>query len=268
LNRIGCPEEIRSIRGCGRHGDGSIEDFKGTCGCGDFSEIPSTRVSEDLIDALLERRTDLYPYKMFASDRYKPIDFCEAYTTVCHKLLDHAQCPLEYRKVSSCKGSSDYENFAGVCTCESDDGIFSDGDDRVAEDIYDAIVKQVWVAEMVIPDHNRPGHFDACSSYQKMCDVFLTQIGCPKHLYQNENPCGKGKTIQDWIEVSDEVVVCSCGGIDVSSERTRELVIDAALEREYTDLKYVPVSVAPYTLLAASNPFRILMQPGDKPLPM
>jgi len=224
-----------------------------------------------MIDALLVRRKDLYPYRMFAADRYNPIDYCEAFTVVCQKLLDHAQCPLEYRKVKSCKGISDYENFEGVCACESSDGSYSDGDERVGENIYDVIVKQVWIAEMVIPDRNKPGHFDACASYTKMCDVFLTQIGCPKHLYQNDSPCGKGKSIKDWIEVSDggpEVVVCSCGGVDVSSERTRELIIDASLARDYTNMKYIPVPVAPYTLQAMSNPFRILMQPGDAPLPM
>jgi hypothetical protein len=111
------------------------------------------------------------------------------------------------------------------------------------------------------------GKVDPCVSYHRFCKRFLDQIGCPKKSYNAPSPCGPKGGIGSWEEITDEVLRCTCAGIDVSSERMRELVIDATLARDFIEYKYIPLPVSPYTLTSMSNPFRILMQPKNAPLP-
>lgn len=56
--------------------------------------------------------------------------------------------------------------------------------------------------------------------------------------------------------------VCSCGTLDVSSDRAAELVIDAILlEQVFNNFTYIPPLVNPFTLIVGSNPFKPLVTP-------
>jgi hypothetical protein len=44
-----------------------------------------------------------------------PINFCNAFTDICTKVLDHLNAPSNSRSIQSCSDSVNYETFIGTC---------------------------------------------------------------------------------------------------------------------------------------------------------
>lgn len=241
LDRIDCPHDQQVSNGCNR---GSILDYKGDCECGEM-KYSSTRIAELIIDTTLYRRYDLLPYGGYPA--LEPINYCDAYNKVCDQLMDHVMCPDGHRNVNGCEDLGDpYATWTGQCSCGDDYDI---GDDRVAEDILDSLVKPHWWSRMIKANTHDVDKFDGCKSYEALCTYFLDAIGCSEDL-RNVNSCDGG--------IENFLGDCACGEMDVSSDRMRELIFDGSLAQDIIKYVYIPSPVAPYTLVAQSNPYRPL----------
>jgi fluoride ion exporter CrcB/FEX len=241
LDRIDCPSDQQVSNGCDR---GSILDYKGECECGEM-KYSSTRVAELLIDTALFRRYDMLPYGGYPA--LEPINYCAAYEDVCGQLMDHVMCPDGHRHNNGCEDVNDpYATWIGQCSCGTDYDI---GDDRVGEDILDALVKPHWWNLVIPSSSGLPGKFDGCATYEALCIFFLDVIGCSEDL-RDVAACDGG--------VENFIGDCACGEMDISSDRMRELVFDGCLAQDLVEYLYIPPPVAPYTMVAQSNPYKPL----------
>lgn len=241
LDRINCPQDHRKVNGCDRD---NILQYKGKCSCGDM-DYSSTHIAELIIDTSLYLRYDLIPYIGYPSLIH--INYCVAYNKVCRNLMDHIQCPNSNRNVHGCEDiDNPYSTWIGECSCGDD---FDAGNNRVAEDILDSLVKPYWWNLMVRSYDTDLVKFDACGSYQNLCEHFLDSIGCRE---KDRDVVGCRGSVAYFVGK------CVCGRMDISSNRIKELIYNGAVVQEISEILYIPSPVPPYTLVAQSNPYKPL----------
>lgn len=288
LNRIQCPRDIRDINGCNRLG---LKNFTGHCRCGSMAQ-GDTRITELIIDTSLQRRYDLLQYGGYPSAvAGGSVEFCSAFETVCSAHLDHVMCPVLNRSIAGCTTPGDYSTFKGVCACFG--SAYNDlPSGRIPEVLMDQFVKPHWwprlirfnqtlgTSDVIVPSVGAPVRFDACASYENLCNLYMDSIACPSALRNNTACAAAGSTaaapagnisvsaMSQYLSPAGWVGKCTCGSIDIADERAREWVIDGILaDITYSPgLTFMPPPLAPAPLMAASNPFRPLLMPSQ-PLP-
>lgn len=112
-----------------------------------------------------------------------PIDMCKASHDLCHTFLNSIDCPWADRKINSCDGSSNYDNFQGVCSC----GQYTT--DRITLILVDSQIKSNITSSMVTvwptdsESIKEPTEvYDFCLTYENVCLHFLDRIDCPVNL--------------------------------------------------------------------------------------
>ena len=122
LDHIQCPPEARTLLSCSEARNYST--FVGTCQCGLSNSasafaVPSSRVQEDIYDALIGPNADGLMVEGPAGRG--SIDFCGSYEALCHAFMERIACPSELVKLSSgCNienGTGAVSQFNGICTC-------------------------------------------------------------------------------------------------------------------------------------------------------
>lgn len=276
LHRISCPGAARELDSCGRAG---LRAWRGSCACGGFA-APAKRVGELLVDYLLQRRLDLLPYALVPTSA--TANMCTAYVDLCGRALDHYQCPLAGRTVAGCTNASDYATWVGACTCAAGGAagaVYDVTSSRVAENFIQAVLGDNTYALVRRPAGAAAAAagaqaVDACATYEALCDFFLDAIGCPA-AYRAGNaacalpgggaqPAGGGCRDAGNCSAAAWIGACACGPpgaatLVAASEHLAEVVIDAALHEDLIPFQFFPPAQAPFSLVAASNPFRPLL---------
>eukprot|EP01031_Cornospumella_fuschlensis_P034335 gene34335-41562_t len=257
FDRIGCPFDQRKLRACDRQG---ILNAHPICSCGG-NDMPGDRLQELVVDQLLFRRYDLLPYNGYVT--MATVDFCSAYESACHDVLDHIQCPPGHGIVKSCAEAGDYSTWIGECSC----GNF-DTTKRIAEDLFDSMVRAnqqplIFVTNTSsgasFTENTSATTFDMCWSYSNICNLFLDMIGCEGGM-RNVSTCDGVTASHPYGQVQLFHGNCSCGSLDLLVDRAAETVEDT-LSFELINSKYIYIAPpqAPYTLLVSSNPFSQLL---------
>lgn len=272
LHRAGCPPADRALNSCARAG---LRAYTGVCTCGALA-VGSTRVAELLIDYLVGRREDLVPYSggggnATAAAAPRVINFCAAYEDVCARMLDHVQCPLAERAITGCTDGAtpDYSTWVGACSCYGP-AAYAPASRRIGETLLDALVRPR-LFDLVYLSANAsapPGSVDACATYEAACAYFLDAIGCPAAYRSGNGGCAGPTCLAGNCTADSWRGVCACApasapagaGLLLASQHIAEtVVVDTALQADLLPLAYFPPSTAPYSLIAASNPFRPLL---------
>jgi fluoride ion exporter CrcB/FEX len=267
LSRIGCPSGMWQLNGCNHM---SIMQYTGKCSCGGMQH-GDMQIANLVSEVALFRGYDMLSYGGFPT--LGQINFCSAYEDVCNKLLNHVQCPSSQRQVASCSQPGNYSSFQGLCSCG---GQFTFSSARVTDALVTSILKPNSFQLMSYPTTKWNQGFvllDACKSADNMCSFFLSSIGCPPTLQLNISTCNVTDPTMSPeqvaalynVNITSFRVQCECAAIKVS-KTISNLVTEATLAMDLVPYTYIPNPVAPYTLAAASDPFRPLMA-GQTPYP-
>ncbi|RYH20030.1 hypothetical protein EON65_24855 [archaeon] len=257
FDRIACPVDQRQINACDRQG---ILSTQSLCTCGS-NHVPGGRIQDLVVDYLLFRRYDLLPYNGYVT--MYTVDFCSAYESVCHALLDHMQCPPGRSQVQSCTVAGDYATWIGECSC----GNF-DTTKRVAVDLFDSMIRPNQQSLIIVTNtstgtnfsaNSSASTFDLCWSYSNVCTLFLNMIGC-EAILRNVSTCGGVTASYPYGQVQFYNGICACGSLDLLADRVAGTVEDAlSFELINNEYVYIAPPQAPYTLLVRSNPFNQLL---------
>ena len=265
LNRLGCPPALRSLNACNRAG---LPGYAGECGCGGM-RAGSARVGELLVDHLVRRREDLLPYS--AGPAAGAVDFCAAFADVCARMLDHVQCPLAQRAAVGCANGSDIGSWVGACSCYG--GAYGVAAARVAETLVAALVRpRAFALVRAAANDSAPaGAIDACATFEATCGYFLDAIACPASFRRNAG-CADGRggsaCAAGNCSVANWVGACACAppgappGAGLRAQPAAAIadsIFDVVAAPEVARLTFFPPSAAPFSLIAASNPFRPLL---------
>ena len=263
LEQIGCPADERKVMGCAAAG---LSMFRGECTCSGFT-VSSSRVTELILDQLLQRRYDLLPYAPYVTVP-TPLDFCGAFEVSCSAMLNHIACPPRDRVSVGCTAPGDYSTYQGTCTCFGDRG-FTAGSERVRQTLMDAFSKPMsWSLIAKLPalsNGSRIATVDACVSYDVVCTAFFARIGCPAGARRTYScDAAANATIYGppppGAAASPATFggVCECGSLSASN-RVAEYVIDAVAAGALVPYTFIPPPQQPFTLIASSNPYRQLL---------
>jgi hypothetical protein len=252
------------------------------CTCGGH-DAANERVRELIVDAALFRRYDMLPISGYAT--LDSVDWSKTFEKTCDLMLEHIQCPIEYRCNRGNVESGNYSTWEGSCLCsnrncyrEADDDFFAgttpelthyfpvDFSTRIAEDAFDAILKPSVVPLLVRPNKSQ-AVWDMCSSYLNLCQFFLDKIDCPVEIRRIQTCGGATPDYPNGVIQNMTEPMCECASMNALNERGFETVIDAVtfqlLNEKYL---YLPPPNAAFTLLVRSSPFKQLSQP-DKTIP-
>jgi CrcB protein len=215
LGRIGCPDTLIAKDSCG---NGGIDNGVWECACGPHVN-PGNRILKLITDSFLYGRYDLIPYYGYATMDY--IDFENAFLVECSNILDHVNCPEGSRTLVGNTEATNYATWVGRCECGSSYDVNSV---RVAEVIFDVVLKPLVQGLLVRPDSNLQ-IWDACSSYENICNKWLDKMSCPSDLRhvascQHSDPAFNG-TLMAYNGA------CECGAMSVLTDRPMEWVIDS-----------------------------------------
>jgi hypothetical protein len=196
------------------------------------------------------------PYNGYVTLLPDTVDFCTAYIDLCNDMLDHVQCPTDNRNVLSCSTAGDYATFAPTCTCWN-----YDITDRIAEDIYDAIMSPN-TQPLILQPNTTVAYWETCSSYASLCNKFLEFIGCENSL-RSVTTCGNVTTENPFGQIQFFQGTCQCGSITQLSARPQQAIITAMVSQNINNnYLYLAPAQAAYTLSVSSNPFKQLLYPS------
>lgn len=295
LDRVQCPMDDRVVAACSA-GDSNVAHdhhqgilhVSSTCLCGG-NDVPGDRIQELIADYALQRRYDLLPFASYVTT--ETVNMCATFDSLCGHMLEHIQCPVTKQQVIGCTNTSDYTTYIGQCTC----GDHYDTSQRIAENIFDNLMKY-YVRGLLVPLVNstweptadmytgvissssssssmgsvavspstgmirRNVTWDACSSYEAICNRFLDFIGCPNDLRSVASCPGTVVNATMYATLIPQFDgECACGAMDVLNDRAREVMIDQLLAyRLAMQYTYLAPPVAPYTAVASSLPYKQL----------
>ena len=245
LDRMGCPQHQRSINACGRKG---ILYDTNICTCGTFT-VPSNRIEELITDHALFRRYDMIPYLGYIT--MPTIEFDFVFADICHRILEHIQCPQDEKLIVATTTTGDYK-----CSCGK---YYNVNSVRIQEVIFHSMMKNV-VQKLIVGDPKAKtsslevkGLFDLCSSFANVCSYWLNMMECPIALQYNL-PCGQQ------IILIDFTGICTCGLASFSST-SLEAIINVITMEDVSTLINIPAPNQPYLTMVSSDPFLQLTQP-------
>lgn len=289
LTQIGCKPQYWNINSCQRQG---LLQVQNTCACGTLS-YPGEEVLKVTIAKLLFGRYDMLPYVNYPTS--EPINFCEAFSNICTRVLDHFNAPTGGRSIDSCTVSTDYSTFVGTCSV----GNLVVGS-YIAQNLMDALVVPNAAALLIEYSANqtsaqlsgrRLGTFDARKYESKSIDGIKTSASvsvgaggrllaaatsaahwdacasyvnyCDFFLAQIACPsslrqvsaCGGVTPLFPYGRPQYSAPVCTCGGINSLSSHLQDLFTDQMINQQLNN-DYLIISTAdPYTLTVSSSAF-------------
>ena len=279
LERFGCPDDSYSLNACDRSG---LPHWVGTCTCGAWT-VPSRRVPQLIVDALLNWRYDMLPYGGYVTPRGDavarsvsappPSDFCAALVAQCTALLDHVMCPPGDRVVRYCDKPGNISSYVGVCTCF---GGFSVASSRIPELLSDGLMTP-WLEDLVVPLNSTVAEliistvpvFDVCESYAQLCTWMLSTMNCSSPTAVSPGDvCDLGATpalVGPPVGIASPASFrggCVCGGMTALDGRMAEYVVDVLLASTVsTRHTFVPPPTSVYSQVAGTNPQRPWLSP-------
>ena len=101
---------------------------------------------------------------------------------------------------------------------------------------------------------------DVCATYAALCQRLLDRIGCPATQRGDGSLiCAVAGNTSAAAALAVYQPNCVCGGLGGAADRVHGYVVDAVLAAHVSERQFVPPPNAPYSLFAASNPFRPLL---------